>query len=112
METDPKIIKSNYELAVKQFKPTVLKKLKHYQKIGMKVSVEPKELFSLLARGDLDLTAEKAVNEALKPVDKYENDIREWNRLYGHNPQKAPIDRPSLRITLHSLNGELEVIPQ
>lgn len=112
METDPKIIKSNYELAVKQFKPTVLKKLKHYQKIGMKVSVEPKELFSLLARGDLDLTAEKAVNEALKPVDKYENDIREWNRLYGHNPQKAPIDRPSLKITLHSLNGELEVIPK
>lgn len=107
--TQAAIIEDDYKNAVHKFKPELIHTLTAYQKMGLHIRVDAKPIFKVLSRIDLDDDPKIAINELFKPVQAYIEAIKNWDKYYGKQPERAPEPRPKTHIKITVANNELEV---
>lgn len=107
--TQAAIIEDDYKNAVHKFKPELIHTLTAYQKMGLHIRVDAKPIFKVLSRIDLDDDPKIAINELFKPVQAYIEAIKNWDKYYGKQPERAPEPRPKTHITIKVSNNEIEV---
>lgn len=107
--TQAAIMEDDYKNAVHKFKHELLHTLTAYQKMGLAIRANSKPIFKVLSRIDLDDDPKIAINELFKPVQAYIKTIKNWDRYYGAQPERAPEPRPKTHITITVANNEIEV---
>lgn len=107
--TPKEIIAGDYQAAVAKFKPLLSKRLHNYRLRGIRISAKPRDIFTTLARIDLDENPAQAIKTLFEPLDHYIQTIDEWNLEYGKNPQAARSPKPSSYVKLLIDNNELVV---